>query len=371
MQDELRKVKERLDDNENRRIDSEHDTRALLVEPVLEALGWDVKDTRHVQRKYTTGRGRVDYVLFVDELPHVLIETKKLRCMDDAEKQIERYCRGTQYIGVATDGEYWAVFMDKLQPRIRIDKRGAGERLSRQVSRHAVIKYRTGQLEKHARDLINRFNKRVGKDMKSNAHDVNTAVREFSRYVTANRGHFDDPERFRKMVRAYLNILNYTSGEKDILRGVLESLELKTEPIERIMKNSKPGRYWALPRTLLPEYKRKDREAFLGMIDTALSDNSKPDDIYKTFDEFDQDDRNFGPAVLTGIVSALRPHEFMVYNKRSVRVLSKIVAYHSLVHVDMGRYKQFNSLYRQIGKLTGNGLIDLDVIANHAYEEDD
>lgn len=372
MQDELREAKERLDNNESRLIDSESDTRALLVEPVLEALGWEVKNTRHVQREYTIGRGRVDYALFVDELPHVLIETKKLGYIEDAEEQIEDYCKGTSYTGAATDGEYWTVFMDKLQPRIRIDKRDAGEKLKRQLSRRAVTKYSEELLKKNARELIHKFDKRVGKDLKVHAHGVNGAVRAFSGYVVENKGRFYDHERFREMVRAYLNILHYTPGEKGVLRDVLESLpRLDPDTIDRIMRDSKPGRYWALPRTLLPKYKIKDRKAFLEMIDTALSDDSDPDGIYKTFEEFDHDTRNFGPAVLTGIVSALRPDEFMVYNKRSAMVLSKIASYRDLVYVDMSRYKRFNNLYRRIGELTSNGMIDLDVIANHAYEVDD
>ena len=57
---------------ETRRVLTEHDeylrgnetaTRALIIDGVLTALGWDIKDPARVRLEYRTDRDRVDYIL--------------------------------------------------------------------------------------------------------------------------------------------------------------------------------------------------------------------------------------------------------------------------------------------------------------------
>ena len=78
----MQKLKNRIKDQANRLSMSEADTRALLIDPVLNALGWDLMDTGQVRREYNPysdgTRGRSDYVLFIDGVPRVLVEAKKL-----------------------------------------------------------------------------------------------------------------------------------------------------------------------------------------------------------------------------------------------------------------------------------------------------
>lgn len=125
----------------------------------------------------------------------------------------------------------------------------------------------------------------------------------------------------------------------------------------------------SLPRTLGRKYTQRNLKAFLEMIDTAVQTSSGVDDIYKTFAKFDPETRDFGPAVLTGIVSALRPKEFMVYNNRSAAMLSEISEHRDLMYTDMSRYKRFNDLYKRICKITKKDMFELDLVAAFVWNE--
>jgi len=58
----------------------EQNTKAMLIEPVLEALGWDVRDWDDVQREYKVKSKDkpVDYALKVSRMPKLFIEAKGL-----------------------------------------------------------------------------------------------------------------------------------------------------------------------------------------------------------------------------------------------------------------------------------------------------
>ena len=124
----------RVKNQSSRLAASEADTRCILIEPVLKALDWDTMDTRQVRREYNPyrkgdrrSRRKVDYVLFIDDAPCVLIEAKKLNLIstsnliDDAKREIEHiYCKDTKYTGIATDGYTWSVWQNKRWNNIQI-----------------------------------------------------------------------------------------------------------------------------------------------------------------------------------------------------------------------------------------------------------
>ncbi len=57
-------------------------TRTIVIDPLLEALGWDVRDPDEVQLEYPTVDGKsVDYALKINGRPVLLVEAKPL---DDA-----------------------------------------------------------------------------------------------------------------------------------------------------------------------------------------------------------------------------------------------------------------------------------------------
>ena len=93
---------------------NEATTIRLLIEPTLEALGWDTDDPSQVCREYTTsGNGKVDLALLIDDKPVLYIEAKALRESTDEAKWI------TQTLNYAiADGVEWCVLTNGATYRI-------------------------------------------------------------------------------------------------------------------------------------------------------------------------------------------------------------------------------------------------------------
>lgn len=91
-----------------------------FVIPILEKLGWNIKNAKEVYPQFETGDGkRVDYVLLSNGQPKVIIEVKNISTdLDDAvEKQILTYARliddennSSPFICFATNGGRWKVY---------------------------------------------------------------------------------------------------------------------------------------------------------------------------------------------------------------------------------------------------------------------
>lgn len=87
----------------------EQDTKASLIDPVLEALGWDIRDPGEVCREFKlTSQDRpADYALKIDRVPKLLLEAKRL-----GEDLSEHGIVG-QVLGYATmAGVSWCVITD-------------------------------------------------------------------------------------------------------------------------------------------------------------------------------------------------------------------------------------------------------------------
>ena len=65
--------------NRNENI-GEQNTKAILIEPMLSALGWDLQELAEVRREYRQNRqdGPVDYALFILRSPRLFVEAKDL-----------------------------------------------------------------------------------------------------------------------------------------------------------------------------------------------------------------------------------------------------------------------------------------------------
>ena len=129
------KAKELIKDRRGLLQDSESQTRAILVEPVLQALGWDTADPYAVRQEYPMNGGFADYALLNREAQDVLIIVEVKRLGDERlEKhipQIEHYAgdeaNSVEY-GVITNGNIWRVF-----------KKGDGFMRSRNILAISII----------------------------------------------------------------------------------------------------------------------------------------------------------------------------------------------------------------------------------------
>jgi len=109
----FRKVKSLL--TRNGQI-GEENTKAALIDPVLQVLGWDIHDLDEVQREYKyKGKGNpVDYALFVGGNPKMFLEAKPLGAnLGDIKwrSQVVNYANnaGVEWC-VLTDGNTWHVY---------------------------------------------------------------------------------------------------------------------------------------------------------------------------------------------------------------------------------------------------------------------
>ena len=70
-------LKQRIEIRREYLTRNESPTRQLLIDPLLDALGWDFEDSSRVVLEFPIGRLRVDYVLIVDGRPKIAVEAKR------------------------------------------------------------------------------------------------------------------------------------------------------------------------------------------------------------------------------------------------------------------------------------------------------
>lgn len=91
---------------------NEYRTRAVLIDPLLQALEWDTANPDQVQVEYQVNNGYADYALLSHNKPIMVIEAKKLR--EDLRphfNQARSYATEAEvpYFSL-TDGNVWRTF---------------------------------------------------------------------------------------------------------------------------------------------------------------------------------------------------------------------------------------------------------------------
>ena len=107
-------LQQRIRDHGSSLRENETRTRAVLIDPLLTVLGWDVADPALVTLEYSVGSGRADYALRGQEsIPAAIVEAKRLAhtLSDDERMQMLNYAniRGVRYASV-TDGNVWELY---------------------------------------------------------------------------------------------------------------------------------------------------------------------------------------------------------------------------------------------------------------------
>ncbi len=89
-------------------------TRTIFIDPLLGALGWNIRDPDEVELEYPTVDGKsVDYALKIKKKPVILLEAKALDDPLDDVKAI------TQVVGYATnDGVDWCVLTNGIRYKV-------------------------------------------------------------------------------------------------------------------------------------------------------------------------------------------------------------------------------------------------------------
>lgn len=139
----LNQVRRRIAKHEHEDL-SEADTKRVIIEPLLELLGWDIRGIEEVKNEYRakSSDNPVDYGIFLDKKPAFLLEAKALGVNIDDRKCITQTVSyastcGTEW-AVVTNGRDWAIYnalapVDaerKLFRKFSIDQDGVEEHLS-------------------------------------------------------------------------------------------------------------------------------------------------------------------------------------------------------------------------------------------------
>ncbi len=195
----------------------------------------------------------------------------------------------------------------------------------------------------------------------------NKVIRLFTdRYVMENSDELErDGQQFRSMIRAYLNIFDYVTGEKVTLGKVLVELHLEEPLRNNIMTLSKHGRYKSLSRTIVKEYGEQARSTFLDVVEALYNHKNYNDaQLYSKLEMFEEKDvtcRTFGPAFISGLAAALYPQKFSVYNRISVEILDQYGEYEHLARQkNLKNYREFNNLHRKVASRIKRSVIELD-----------
>jgi predicted transport protein len=107
-------------------------TRTIFIDPILEALGWDVRDPDEVQMEYPTVDGKsVDYALKLNRKPVLLVEAKAL---NDTLKDVKDVTQTTGY--AANDGIVWCILTNGVRWRVyrSMEQCAAPDKLMYEVS---------------------------------------------------------------------------------------------------------------------------------------------------------------------------------------------------------------------------------------------
>jgi predicted transport protein len=92
----------------------EYPTRTIFIDPLLQALNWDVRDPDEVELEYPTVDGKsVDYAMKINRKVTLLLEAKQLEDPLDDVKSV------TQVVGyAANDGIEWCVLTNGVRYKV-------------------------------------------------------------------------------------------------------------------------------------------------------------------------------------------------------------------------------------------------------------
>jgi len=119
---EIQAVRDKIKNHPQEYYTNEKQLRTQLIDPILIAIGWDVRDPKRVKNEYPAFYGHVDYLLIKErmskqktkEIPVLIIETKNLNESIGKPKdvaQVLKYCDDLSVkYALITNGLYWKLF---------------------------------------------------------------------------------------------------------------------------------------------------------------------------------------------------------------------------------------------------------------------
>lgn len=192
----------------------------------------------------------------------------------------------------------------------------------------------------------------------------NKAVRLFSESVVQNRERLREPRDFERLIQAYINIMMY-ADLKPNMRPVLSGFVwLDGHTKDEIIAHALPGLYVGLtkPMKAIADRVAPFGKEFLDLIEGFVASDNE-DRLWGMLRELVVEKMGIGgPAVMTGMFSALWPERFMVYNKISALPLGYTPC-SKFVPPRMKWWHGFNEVYAELARQTRRDLMSLDIAA--------
>lgn len=115
-------------------LQKEHETstRNVLINPLLQALGWDTTDRNKVRAESRISRGRADYILMNGDQQVALVEAKRLGEVPGTAQALEYCHRGDIRYMILTDGDHWDMYDLQKKGRLEEDQKVLAVKVSSQ-----------------------------------------------------------------------------------------------------------------------------------------------------------------------------------------------------------------------------------------------
>ncbi len=216
----------------------EYPTRTIFIDPMLQALGWDVRDPEDVQLEYPTVDGKsVDYAPKVNKRPVLFIEAKALNDPLTDVKAI------TQVVGYAANaGVEWCILTNGVTYRVyrSTEKAEAPDKLLFEVSINP--KAGEGKSTQQIAEQLNRFSRDSMENGILNTLGIHVFTAGKIRRAL-DKLFTDPPSQLIKIIRSAITDDSIKPNQiKEILPGIWLSSPIAVAPAHEVGSKKVPSR---------------------------------------------------------------------------------------------------------------------------------
>ncbi len=196
-------------DNNKDRAESERDVCRVFIEPLFEALDWNVRSLDEVKEQKNQPQGRPDYIFYLNGSIAFYLETKKFKALDEDDiKQALNYARN--------NGKRWAV-LSNFEETIVLICDTEEDSLQKHIFRHIL----NSELETNIDDLL-----LLSRESFKNGIIDKKAEEEgrVKKTIKPDEELLDDILKWRDMLERSINKNNQTKYEVPILEEIVQVL---------------------------------------------------------------------------------------------------------------------------------------------------
>ena len=229
----IEELRHKLDRHRKENL-KEYPTRTIFIDPMLQALGWDVRELDEVQLEYSTIDGKsVDYALKLNRRPVLFVEAK---CLNDPLTDVKSI---TQVVGYAANaGVEWCILTNGITYKVyrSTEKAKAPDKLLFEVS--IDPKESENRTTQKIAELLGRFSRNA---MEKGVLDgIGEQVFTTAKVRKAlDKLFLDPPSSLIKMIRSVLNDDSIKPGQ---VKAALQRVWTPSSEVDVVSPDSDDGR---------------------------------------------------------------------------------------------------------------------------------